>query len=143
MSAVGEVDRERLAVIDRALELVTSPDDADRARLLALACMERMYDAPLEERVRLAEEAMSVARRSGDAAALVDAVGVTYTAVSAPSTLEMRIGWTTEACQVADQPPGPSETDPQPTTTGGTSQWNRAIWRRSRRNTPCSTARCA
>ena len=95
-------------MIDRALELVTSPDDADRARLLALACTERMFDAPLEERVRLAEEAVSVARRSGDAVALVDAVVLTHTAVSAPSTLEMRTEWTTEACQVADQLPDPA-----------------------------------
>ena len=127
-------------MIDRALELVTSPDDADRARLLALACMERIV-----RRRRSRSECGSPRKRWASPAAAATPPrsstpsSMTHTPVSAPSTLEMRIP---SGRPKPARSPTSSRTrrdGSQPTARGGTSQWNRAIWRRSRRNTPGST----
>ena len=107
-SIIGGVDHERIEVISRALAQATAPDDPDRARLLALASSERIYDTDLEERVRIADEAVGVARRSGDGAALVDAVTMAHAGLVHPSTLERRIPMTSEACRVADDLPDPA-----------------------------------
>ena len=105
-SALGIADEERIAAIDRALErLGASPDvAAERARLLAIAALERVYVSTLAERVALAEQAVAVARSAGDPVALpwvqqrVSTIGITH-----PSTLSLRTAWTEEACAFADR----------------------------------------
>ena len=65
-SAFGEVDGERIAAIERALELDHGADPARRARLLALQAMELQFDPDHERRRALAEEALALARTAGD-----------------------------------------------------------------------------
>jgi hypothetical protein len=101
-SALGETDSERIAVIDRAIERLDGADSPDRARLLTLACSERFYDSNLEKRLSLANEAIATARRSGDPAALADALSRCHLAVVVPWTLERRTEWAEEACGLAD-----------------------------------------
>lgn len=64
-SVVGGFDDDRVRFIDLALERLPKEPSSTRARLLALAAAERMFTAPLAERVALAEEAC---RRPGRAA---------------------------------------------------------------------------
>jgi class 3 adenylate cyclase len=71
-SMAGEIDTERMAVIEAALVAVGDQDSADRARLLAVLASELMFSADDERRYRLSEEALALARRVGDAEALVD-----------------------------------------------------------------------
>lgn len=102
-SIVGDVDRERIAVIDRAITLLDDPDSAERARLLALATVERLYDGDLDERIEMGSEAVATARRSGDLAALIFVLHVVCQATRAPHTLERRVAWAEEACELAER----------------------------------------
>lgn len=104
-SVVGEVDRERIEVIDRALTRLDDPDSAARARLLALATVERLYDADvdLDHRLEMGHDAVATARRSGDVAALAFVLHVISQATRAPNTLDQRVAWVEEACGLADR----------------------------------------
>ena len=101
-SVMGGVDHERIAAIDRALERVGDQPSADRARLLALAATERMFLVDLPDRLALAEQAVAVARASGDRAALAWALQRPFISIDHPSTLGVRTGWIDEACEIAD-----------------------------------------
>jgi class 3 adenylate cyclase/tetratricopeptide (TPR) repeat protein len=100
-SSIGTSDTDRLAVLDRALERLGDVDTADRARLLAQSCMEQYYSAQLEDLVALAEQAVATARRSGDPAALVDALTAACRGTASPATLDRRTAWVDEACEIA------------------------------------------
>jgi tetratricopeptide (TPR) repeat protein len=102
-SVVGDVDRERIAVIDRALTRLDGRDSAARARLLALATVERLYDADLDDRIEMGREAVATARRSGDDSALIFVLHVVCQATRAPHTLEQRVAWVEEACDLAER----------------------------------------
>lgn len=101
-SAIGVADHERIAAIDRALERVGDQPSADRARLLALAATERTFLVDLPERLDLAEQAVAVARASGDRAALAWALQRPFSSIAHPSTLALRTAWIDEACEIAD-----------------------------------------
>ena len=68
------VDDERIDMLKRALARIGDRDSPDRARLLALLCVELTSDADFDERLSLATRAVDMARRTGDKAALVDAI---------------------------------------------------------------------
>jgi class 3 adenylate cyclase len=103
VSEVGVADHERVAVINRALDRLGDSDPANRARLLALASAELQHHAEFEERLSFAQQAVSVARASGDRAALLFAMTAPLTAINAPSTVALRSEWTGEACRIADE----------------------------------------
>jgi class 3 adenylate cyclase/tetratricopeptide (TPR) repeat protein len=107
-SSVGTVDTERVEVIDRALERLGDNDMADRARLLAHSCMEKVNGASLNERLRIAVDAVATARRSGDPAALSDTLTRVCTATLVVWTLDRRTIWSDEACRIADTLGDPS-----------------------------------
>src|SRR5437588_674384 len=69
-SVFGEVDRERIAAIERAVELDAGRNPARSARLIARQAVELQFDRDYERRWALAEEALAMARRSGDARTL-------------------------------------------------------------------------
>ncbi len=102
-STLGDTDHEKLAVIDRALERLDDPDNADRARLLAIACAERLYVADIDELLALADDAIATARRSGDRGALAAAVFATYAATVVPWTLDLRAERAEEARALAEE----------------------------------------
>jgi hypothetical protein len=102
-SMVGAVDRERVDMVTRALERLGNADSPDRARLLALLCVEVIWDVGFEERLSMATEAVEIARRTGDNAALVDAIRLSHESITMPHTLELRRSWNAEACELADR----------------------------------------
>jgi tetratricopeptide (TPR) repeat protein len=99
---VGGVDHERVDMLKRALARLGDTDSPDRARLLALLCVEATWDAGFDERLSLATEAVDIARRTGDNAALVDAIRLCHESITMPQTLELRVRWNNEACDLAD-----------------------------------------
>jgi tetratricopeptide (TPR) repeat protein len=101
-SRIGDADHDRLAVLRSALAATASENTATRARLLALFAAEQIYTAPLAERLSIAHEAIGLARASGDAGALADALIRAVQAVIAPSTLALRLSWLAEAVRAAD-----------------------------------------
>ena len=101
-SATGSGDHERIGAIDRALARIGDQPSADRARLLALAATERTWHVDLSERLALAEQAVAVARASGDRSALAWALGLPVFSIAHPSTLAVQTARISEACAIAD-----------------------------------------
>jgi class 3 adenylate cyclase/tetratricopeptide (TPR) repeat protein len=86
-SALGQLDEEKVEVIEAALEALPETDSPERARLLATLCSEINYHSPLGRRLALADEAKAIARRLGDRATFVDVVSRCCNPLAAPSTL--------------------------------------------------------
>jgi class 3 adenylate cyclase/tetratricopeptide (TPR) repeat protein len=103
VSNFDAVDHERIAAIDRAIARVGNTPTAARAKLLALSAAERLHLVDLPERLALAEDAVAVARRTDDPAALTFAVQRTFTSISHPSTLALRQAWVDEVLQIAEE----------------------------------------
>jgi class 3 adenylate cyclase/tetratricopeptide (TPR) repeat protein len=101
-SMLGEIDHERVGIITQALDRLGDADSPDRARLLALLCLERLFDTDLDGRLALATQAVDMARRTGDRAALVDTIAMCHDPVTQPGTLELRRKWTSEAWEIAE-----------------------------------------
>jgi class 3 adenylate cyclase len=100
-SALGQVDTEKVEMIEAALEALPTSDTPDRARLLATLCSELIYHSPLDRRVGLAEEASAMARRLSDSATLVDVINICCTATWVPWTVTTQIGDCSEALELA------------------------------------------
>jgi tetratricopeptide (TPR) repeat protein len=91
-SLIGEVDFELVEAIERALELDDPPLPARRARLLALEAQELEWGSDLERRRALADEAVRLARQSGDERALGDVLLNAYYAYWTPLTHDTQVG---------------------------------------------------
>jgi class 3 adenylate cyclase len=65
-SVIGQVDEERLELIDRALDLTGSAFTAGRADLLALQAMELVFAGEHDRLLRAADEAAAIAVRLSD-----------------------------------------------------------------------------
>jgi class 3 adenylate cyclase/tetratricopeptide (TPR) repeat protein len=90
-STFGEIDTERLAAIERAIELDDPPNHARRARLLALKALELEWDPDFDMRRSLAEEAISLARATEDTRTLAEVLRNVVETIRAPHTLAWRI----------------------------------------------------
>jgi len=105
-SAFGEIDAERLAAINRAIELDDPPNRPRRARLLGIKALELEWDPDFGMRRALAEEAVSLARATEDARTLAEVLRNVEEAIRAPDTLAWRIGLAEElvgcAAEVGD-----------------------------------------
>ena len=97
----GEPDRRRLLLLQEALEDATL-DDALRARLLAACAIELTFAAPIEERVRFSDQAVALARGSGQPSLLLDTLNQRFNAIWAPETLDARCRDADEATRLAD-----------------------------------------
>jgi class 3 adenylate cyclase len=89
-SVMGRVDADRLAAIERALELDDGSNPALRARLLSVQAAEVGWDPDVTRRRALGEEALALARRSGDDRALAEALRGAFYADWTPATLGRR-----------------------------------------------------
>ena len=106
-SSLGQVDDERLAAIERAIELDESPDPARRARLLALQALELTWDPDLTRRRTLVEEAVALARGAGDRRALAEVLRSAFFALWSAKTLGLRSALAEELAGLADELPDP------------------------------------
>jgi class 3 adenylate cyclase len=108
-SRIGAADEERLAVLRRALARVEPEAKATRARLLALSAIEQIYTTTLEDRLALVDEAIGLARASGDPGATADVLIRAVQSVIAPPTLAQRHVWISEAVRLADDLGDPAQ----------------------------------
>jgi class 3 adenylate cyclase len=90
VSTWGGVDLERVAAIERALELDDPPQPARHARLLALLAKELAFEPERARRRALAEEAIALARQAADPQTLADVLASSSYATWAPDTLAIR-----------------------------------------------------
>jgi class 3 adenylate cyclase len=89
-STFGEVDAERIAVLERAVKLDGMANPARCARLLSLEAMELQFDLDRERRRELAEEALALAREASDERTLALVLRDYFQAVWCVDTLERR-----------------------------------------------------
>ena len=101
-SMAGATDHQRVELLELALTRIGDSDSPDRTRLLALLGVEQIWVTDFDERLSIATRAVDIARRTGDKAALVDAVRHSHEAIAMPQTLGLRLRWNTEACALAD-----------------------------------------
>jgi class 3 adenylate cyclase len=101
VSVIGEVDEQRLAAIERAIELDDPPHPARRARLLALQSQELGWDPDFARRCALADEATSLARNGGDARTIAEVLRTALYAYWSAETLELRTVLTKELSDCA------------------------------------------
>jgi class 3 adenylate cyclase/tetratricopeptide (TPR) repeat protein len=83
-SMAGEIDQERMAALESALEAVGDEDSADRARMLGQLATELMFSNEDERRSATVDEAIAVARRVGDSTALSDVLVAGAPAILVP-----------------------------------------------------------
>jgi tetratricopeptide (TPR) repeat protein len=102
VSDAGEVDSERVAMLEAALEAVGSGDSRERAVLLGMLAFELSFAPDREPRVALADEALAVARRLGDPRTLCYVLGARSMPIWAPETLDERVACTAESVRLAD-----------------------------------------
>jgi tetratricopeptide (TPR) repeat protein len=92
VSASGVVDDERLHALEDALAAVGEADSADRAVLLATLAAELAFSpADRARRVALSDEALALARRLDDPAALSRVLSLRFVTLWLPETLEERL----------------------------------------------------
>lgn len=100
-STTGTVDDERVAVLEASLIAVGTSDSPQRARLLSHLAVDRSYDGDPARRHELMDEALSVARRTGDLPTLFDVL-VRRVGVWMPTGIDERRSESGEALTVAE-----------------------------------------
>jgi class 3 adenylate cyclase/tetratricopeptide (TPR) repeat protein len=102
-SVVGGVDNERVAALEAALDVAEDDDSPMRARLLAALGRELVFTGDRERRLRLANEALAIARRSGDVATLAHVLLDRFYTIAFPDTLEERLANSEELVPLAER----------------------------------------
>jgi class 3 adenylate cyclase/tetratricopeptide (TPR) repeat protein len=100
-SVTGQVDAERVAVLEQALELVDDP--STRAALLSLLATELVWGAGLERRLELSAEALRLARQAGERTTLAWVLVRRFYAIAAPETSAELLDETAELVALADE----------------------------------------
>jgi class 3 adenylate cyclase len=103
MSLVDDLDHQRIAALEAALDLLSSEDSELRARVLAHLAVEQVYAGDWETRVALSDEGLAMARRLGDAGTLADVLLSRFYVILAPSTLEERRSNTAQLIALAEE----------------------------------------
>jgi DNA-binding SARP family transcriptional activator len=96
VSSIGEVDDERIEILERALACCPGAG-AERALLLALLCQELAFASPLERRRQLAEEARTVAESTGDDAVSVRVANHVLNSLQIPPLIATSRAWAVES----------------------------------------------
>jgi tetratricopeptide (TPR) repeat protein len=86
-TSLGEVDADKVELLESALDALPETDTPQRAMLLAILCTEFEYGTSRERCLALAEEAKAMARRLGDEATLLEVLGRCGSATDSPSGL--------------------------------------------------------
>jgi tetratricopeptide (TPR) repeat protein len=108
-SATNSVDRERVSVLEAALEALPADDGPLRARVLANLAVELVYTGDTDGVRRRSDDALTMARRLGDLPTLASVLIPRYNTLRGdPGTLPERLANTTELLAVTGQLPDPS-----------------------------------
>jgi hypothetical protein len=90
-SASGEIDLERIAVVEGALDAVGNEDSPERARLLAILASELSWGDNRDRRSAAVSDALAIARRLDDPLSFLQVVGTVYNGDYRPQTVEDRL----------------------------------------------------
>jgi len=97
VAETGEVDHDRVAVLERALAAVGGRDLAARARLLATLAAEMTFSGDWQRRRELSDDALAIAHASGNSGAVTDVLSARFITIWTPETLAERLANTAEA----------------------------------------------
>ena len=100
-STTGSIDQERVDVLEASLDRVGPADTPERARLLAHLASDRSYDGDPDRRRGLVDEALAIARRTGDPATLFDVL-IRRIGIWMPEDVAVRLEESAEALAVAE-----------------------------------------
>ncbi len=100
-SATGEVDAERVAVLEAAVGVVDPSDASARAKLLANLAVELTFAGEFERRQALSDEAVLLARRASDPDTLLQVLLGRHDALWVPETFADRQAAAREAMEIA------------------------------------------
>lgn len=106
-SKSSAIDRERVAVLEAALDACAPGDTTTRASLLSNLAVELVADPDARRRAQLSDDALAMARRMGDPPTLVRTLNYRFVALWGPRTLEARLESSREACGLADRVESP------------------------------------
>ncbi|MEY2590590.1 MAG: hypothetical protein QOJ67_2574 [Acidimicrobiaceae bacterium] len=98
----GTADARRIELLEHALADGDALDLGMRARLLAAHTTELTFTADLEQRVSMSDEAVRLARESGEPATLLTVLSQRFNAIWAPETLEDRRQHLSHVAQLAE-----------------------------------------
>jgi DNA-binding CsgD family transcriptional regulator len=101
VSVVGLVDRDKVDILELTLERLPA-DHPARPLLLATLCSELTYNGDLQRCQDLADEAIALARASGDDATIVRVLNDVVYPLALPQLLEQSLQRTAEALQRAE-----------------------------------------
>lgn len=101
-SVLGRVDADVVEALEAALDVV-APGTAQQAGLLATLAGELTWHPDFHRRIALVEQAVRVARHSGDKAALFEAIVRPAAATWVPETSERRVSLFREAVALAEE----------------------------------------
>jgi class 3 adenylate cyclase len=107
-SALGQLDAERIDVLEQCLTRLSPQDDRRRAQVLALLTSEQALGPDDGTRRRRAEQAVTLARASGDPRVLASVLQSTHVPIWAPDTIRIRGRRAAEGLRVADELGDPS-----------------------------------
>ena len=107
-SVMGDIDEQRLAAIERAIELDDPPHPVRRSRLLALKALELAWHPDFRRRWALADEALALAREAGDARTLAIVLCQAPWAYWSAQTLALRSTLATELADCAAEVSDPA-----------------------------------
>ena len=107
-SAYGLVDEERVTHLEAALEVAVTAED--RARVLAILAAELVFAEPerAERRFGHADEALELARSSGERNLLLDVLQFRSFSIWCPDTLDDRLSCTAELLELLGDEPNPN-----------------------------------
>ena len=100
-SVFGITDRERVAVLEAAVEAVGPADSPTRARLLAVLALELFHTGDRARRLALSDASLAIARRLDDPGVLADVLVARPFAIGGPDTLATRLAETGELVDLA------------------------------------------
>ena len=102
VSAIGHIDPEKVEMFEAALELPPETNPACRARLLSELAMELNFERDHRHRRALVDEALALARASGDERALAHVLHHSILAIQRPATIAERRALAVELSALAD-----------------------------------------
>ncbi len=102
-SALSRSDPERVSLLDEAMEALPDEDSPLRARILARMSLELYYAGEPELRLSLSDEAVAIARRTGDLRTLATCLDARHYALWLPENVEERLEVAAELRRVAEE----------------------------------------